>query len=174
MIWWPNLCKSVELTGCEDEPEYKYKYLNLNKHLYVKYLNWDLVAVEGVAGVVREPGDLLPRPALLHPPHLRARLLRLADRVQVVEPVHPPPMARQVQIFFNTLVDIFTDNNQKFSSAWPSWWSASWRVTKSGSGWCGGTSSATCCSATAWPPGGGGGRFYNHGRRKPLIRPSPC
>ena len=101
MIWSLNLCINP-LTGCEDEHEYK--YLNLNKYLHVKYLKRDRVAVEGVAGVVREPGDLLPRPALLHPPHLRARLLRLADRVQVVEPVHPPPMARQVQIFFNTLI----------------------------------------------------------------------
>ena len=89
-----------------------YKYLNRNKYLHVKYLKRDrFVVVEGVAGVVREPGDLLPRPALLHPPHLRARLLRLADRVQVVEPVHPAPLARQVQIFFNTLVNIFTESN---------------------------------------------------------------
>ena len=117
MIWSQTYVNP--LTGNEDEREYK--YLNLNKYLYVKYLKRDLLVVEGVAGAVREPGDLLPRPALLHPPHLRARLLRLADRVPVVEPVHPPPLARQVQIFFYTLVDIFTDSNKIFSSAWPSW-----------------------------------------------------
>ena len=53
------------------------------------------ISVETISGVVREPGHLLSSPALLHPSHLRPRLLRLTDRVAVVEPVHPPALARQ-------------------------------------------------------------------------------
>ena len=53
-----------------------------------------MFSVAGDAGDVRGCGDLLPPPDVLHPPHLRAWLLRVADRGPVVEPVHPPPLAR--------------------------------------------------------------------------------
>ena len=52
-----------------------------------------MFSVAGDAGDVRGCGDLLPPPDVLHPPHLRARLLRVADRGPVVEPVHAPPLA---------------------------------------------------------------------------------
>ena len=48
-----------------------------------------------ITRAVREPRHLLPRQTLLHPAHLRPRLLRLADRLEVVEPVHSTPLAGQ-------------------------------------------------------------------------------
>ena len=44
---------------------------------------------------IREPGHLLSPPTVLHTTHIRPRLLRLPDRVEMVEAVHAPALAGQ-------------------------------------------------------------------------------
>ena len=51
------------------------------------------VSVARIERIFRERGDLLPSPAVLDPPDLRAGLLRVSDRVQVVGAVHAPTLA---------------------------------------------------------------------------------